>query len=620
MGDFNVRAILSESDRAQFYTAILRDLKALDLMLNEGLIDTASNTIGAEQEICIVNSDCDPSPIATDILERLDHPLFTNELALYNMEFNARPQKLKGSCFNKIEHEILSGLKRAEVLAEQYNSQLFLTGILPSLCFRHLRFEYMTPEERYKVLSREFLKLRGSHFEIFLQGVDDFSASLDSILFEACNTSFQLHLQIDPNEFAEMYNWAQMISGPVLSACTNAPFLFGKELWAENRIALFKQSLDTRNDKNHSRTILPRVYFGKQWLTQPLSSLWKEQVVRFPLLLSSDIPEDPIRQLQRGQIPNLRAIRLHNGTTYTWNRLCYGVHNNVAHVRIECRYLPAGPSVHDEIANFAFWIGLMKGMPQHSKGFWRNTTFKIAKNNFIKAARGGLHSVFHWFGKDYSAQNLILDHLLPLATQGLQRMNVSTSDIDLYLSTIEARVLSGQTGSMWHIQNHRALSQKYTPAISNKIIIQESLQYQKNNTPIHQWNQIQIASHNNVLKNRSHPLRIEEIMITDVISIKDNLSVAVAQKIMQWKSFNHLPVQNLQGQLVGMISTASFPAQPDGLLLVRDIMTTDVVCAAPHTTLKEAQDILDKHRINSIPVIEDGKLVGIVSSKDLTEI
>jgi hypothetical protein len=51
--------------------------------------------------------------------------------------------------------------------------------------------------------------------------------SLGSILFEACNTSFQLYLQIAPDEFVNKYNWAQMILGPVLSACVNLPILFG---------------------------------------------------------------------------------------------------------------------------------------------------------------------------------------------------------------------------------------------------------------------------------------------------------------------------------------------------------------------------------------------------------
>ena len=61
------------------------------------------------------------------------------------------------------------------------------------------------------------------------------------------NTSFQMHLQIKPDDFVQSYNWAQAISGPLLGVSSNSPLLLGRELWSETRIALFQQSIDTRN-------------------------------------------------------------------------------------------------------------------------------------------------------------------------------------------------------------------------------------------------------------------------------------------------------------------------------------------------------------------------------------
>jgi len=55
--------------------------------------------------------------------------------------------------------------------------------------------------------------------------------------------------------------------------------------------------------------------------------------------------EDPFRLLARGETPLLSALRMHNGTVWRWNRACYGVADGIAHLRIENRALPSGPTV-----------------------------------------------------------------------------------------------------------------------------------------------------------------------------------------------------------------------------------------------------------------------------------
>ena len=274
MGDFKIKPIRNQETRNTVYQNILRDLEAFKLMLKEGMIESRGDRIGAEQEICIVDKLGNPTPSALKILKDLDQKEYTNELALFNLEANLDPMKFSGDCFSAMERKLESLIDLGQQSANKQEVNLFLTGILPSINYRHLQFSNMTPEPRYQELSQELLRLRGSSFEIYLQGVDDLNSTLDSVLFEACNTSFQMHLQIPPNEFVQKFNWAQMISGPVLAACTNSPFIFGKELWAESRIALFKQSLDIRSQKNYSRTILPRVYFGHNWIRNSPSEIW----------------------------------------------------------------------------------------------------------------------------------------------------------------------------------------------------------------------------------------------------------------------------------------------------------------------------------------------------------
>ena len=164
----------------------------------------------------------------------------------------------------------------------------------------------------------------------------------DSPLLEACNTGFQVHLQVTPEEFVRKYNIAQAITGPVLAAAVGSPFLFGKRLWSETRIALFQQSVDTRTVGDHLRESSPRVTFGNEWLDESILEIFKEDTARYRVMLSSEVTEDVDELMANGTPPKLKALQVHNGTVYRWNRPCYGVANGKAHLRIENRVFPSG--------------------------------------------------------------------------------------------------------------------------------------------------------------------------------------------------------------------------------------------------------------------------------------
>ena len=167
-----------------------------------------------------------------------------------------------------------------------------------------------------------------------IKGVDELIINHKSILFEACNTSFQVHLQIPMDEMVDKYNWAQAIAGPVLSISANSPLLLGRELWSETRIALFQQSVDLRNRSYLLREQKPRVSFGSNWIKDSVIELYQDDIVRYTPLLTTDFKEDAVAKLNRGEIPKLEAIGVHNGTIYRWNRLCYGQTNGIPHLRI----------------------------------------------------------------------------------------------------------------------------------------------------------------------------------------------------------------------------------------------------------------------------------------------
>ncbi|MBT8376802.1 MAG: CBS domain-containing protein, partial [Bacteroidia bacterium] len=232
MGHLNVTKLVHSKDKAQYISHLIDDLNALDKMLEDDLIEKTPIRIGAEQEFCLVNDDFLPTNNSLDVLETIGDEHFTTEIGRYNLEINSDPLELKTDCFSQLHKNLLQLLAKARKGAEKHHTKVVLTGILPTLSLKHISESYMTDMPRYKILNEALKASRKQDFSIHIKGVDEINLLHDSVMLEACNTSFQTHLQINPDEFIERFNWAQAIAGPVLSMCTNSPVLFGKELWA----------------------------------------------------------------------------------------------------------------------------------------------------------------------------------------------------------------------------------------------------------------------------------------------------------------------------------------------------------------------------------------------------
>ena len=102
--------------------------------------------------------------------------------------------------------------------------------------------------------------------------------------------------------------------------------------------------MDTRQSSHHLREQSARVTFGNSWL-ENITDIYKEDIVKYRVLLSNSESEDPWKVLNGGGIPKLHALGVHNSTVYRWNRPCFGVTEGIPHMRIENRALPSGPTV-----------------------------------------------------------------------------------------------------------------------------------------------------------------------------------------------------------------------------------------------------------------------------------
>ncbi|HMB62035.1 MAG TPA: CBS domain-containing protein [Eudoraea sp.] len=616
MGEQVVKRLTKSSDRSIYIRQLLRDIDALEKMLEQDLFQKKPVRIGVEQEFCLVNEQWEPSNSATEILKALDDPRFTSELTLYNLEINLDPLPLTGPCFSEMHGQLNSLLEKADVTAAKYKVRVLLTGILPTLRPPYLSMQYMTPMKRYKILNDAIKAIRKKDIELHIRGVDEINLHHDSIMYEGCNTSFQAHLQIDPDDFRDTYNWAQAIAGPILSICANSPMLMGRELWEETRIALFTQSVDTRASTFLLNEREPRVGFGNAWATGSAADFFKDSIIRFRSLMSADFESDSTSELEGGSIPKLKALALHNGTVYKWNRLCYGVTDGTPHLRLENRYLPSGPSTKDEIANLMFWVGVMRGRPREFDSLHKKMDFKDAKSNFFNAARYGMAAQFYWDNRLISSQELLLDHLLPMAYRGLYSTNVEPKDAEHYLSVIENRIRT-QNGSRWIVNGYRKLRADHKVPDALKILTATMYQRQQKGYTVDAW---QLPRGDEI--KLPVPLRtVGDSMNTRTITAQESDSAELVLKMMQWNNIHHLPILNDHLNLSGLLTWTDvehYMEDPDRMATgIRAIMRKELITATSDMLLEEAKKLMEANRIRCLPVVSDQKLVGILTSKDI---
>lgn len=616
-----------EAESHAFMKALLADVRALERMLEHPtLFETVPRRIGAEQEMFLIDANMRPALVAMEALSAADDERLTTELGLFNLEANASAVVFTGSCLSQMHAELKVLVDRADRAARTRGARVLLCGILPTLEHSDLTLETMTPLPRYRALNEVLLSIRGGDaFRIAIRGDDEIELTHDNVMLEACNTSFQLHFQVAPNEFAKLYNVAQLVTAPVLAAAVNSPLLFESRLWHETRVALFLSAIDDRSATRSARTLKPRVTFGDRWVERSALEIFREQVARFRVMLAMPTEEDPMQAVERGIAPSLDALCLHNGTVYRWNRAVYGTRDGVAHLRIENRALPAGPTLLDEMANAAFFFGLMSGVTAQIGDPRTRMPFEHAKANFFAAARHGLEARLTWLdGETIPAAELIRTRLLPLAREGLVRASIDPADVDRYLGVLEARVAGGRTGARWILDAFEALGPKASPAERTHRIVRSTLEAQDEGRPVHEW---PVPEPGPMRLHRANELgRVGELMSKDLFTVRPDDLVDLAAAVMEWEHIRHVPVEDEEGRLVGLVTHRDLlrlvaAGERRAPVAVREIMRADLTTVSPQTTTLQALKTMHDAGTGCLPVVEgDNKLVGLVTETDFIEV
>lgn len=621
MGDKKVSMEIDHEGMRAFTKAVLNDLQALEEMIDGGQMEEGVLRIGAEQEMFLVDSALRPAPLVLEVLEHAMDNRLTTEIGRFNLEANLTPLDFSGGCLRTLENELNDVIGVVKQSAMTLGADVVLCGILPTIQPSDLVESNLTPNPRYLELNRVLTALHGDERLIHIKGLDELRLHLKDTFIEFSNTSFQVHLQVGMREFVKNYNWAQAVTAPVLAAAVNSPLLLGHRLWQETRLALFQHAVDERSPTLHARNRPARVTFGRDWVRGSILDVFHEDVARFRVILTREAEENAMEMLEAGEIPQLNAWRMHNSTIWRWNRACYGVMNGVPGLRIEARFLPAGPTVADEIANAAFFLGLMMALPAEFGDVAGKMSFDDCKTSFFSAARFGLKSQIVWLdGKSWPAPRLILEQLLPRARTGLEMVGVDAKDIERYLGIIRERVEQEKTGSQWMIDSLAGMDPRAKQNVRMRTLTASMKANQEKGEPLHTWPLSEVPERSDWIDNYR---TVEAFMTTDLFTVRPEDVIDLAANVMHWRHVRHVPVEDDEGKLIGIVShrdllelLALGKTNGKSEIVVRDVMKQDLTTVSPETSTLDALFLMREKCIGCLPVVKKDKLVGLITAHD----
>jgi CBS domain-containing protein len=212
-----------------------------------------------------------------------------------------------------------------------------------------------------------------------------------------------------------------------------------------------------------------------------------------------------------------------------------------------------------------------------------------------------------------------------MSRDGLASHGIDVEDIDRYLSVIEQRVSRGRTGSQWMVQSLTGMQGRGNLSERLSALTAALVARQKDGQPVGEWEPARLEEAGVW---RDNFLTVEQFMTTDLFTVSEDESLDLVANLMEWNQVRHIPVEDHVHRLIGLVSyRCLIKLMAKGMLTngerpiaVSDIMKRDLVTVAPDLATLEAIELMRKHRISCLPVVQGDRLVGILTERDLMDL
>jgi CBS domain-containing protein len=213
-----------------------------------------------------------------------------------------------------------------------------------------------------------------------------------------------------------------------------------------------------------------------------------------------------------------------------------------------------------------------------------------------------------------------------MARHGLENAKLDGGDIDRYLGIIAERCKRGRTGARWVLDSLAAMGEKGTKDQRMAALVRATQVRQEAGEPVHTW---ELADTGEFEGWKESYVQVGQFMTTDLFTVHPEDVVDLAASLMDWRHIRHVPVEDNEGRLVGLVSHRmllrlvgqGMRGTDHTPVAVKDIMRTNPITVTPSTPTLEAIDLMRRHRVGSLPVIEESnRLVGIITERDLIRV
>ncbi|MDX1579711.1 MAG: CBS domain-containing protein, partial [Gemmatimonadota bacterium] len=181
------------------------------------------------------------------------------------------------------------------------------------------------------------------------------------------------------------------------------------------------------------------------------------------------------------------------------------------------------------------------------------------------------------------------------------------------------------TGARWALLSLADMGQKGTREERLAALVAATYERQSENRPVSEWDLARLDEGGGM---RSSYLRLEQYMTTDLLTVDPDESVELVANLMDWHRIHHIPVENSDHRLVGLVShrpllrflASEASDRTDGPIPVSRVLETELITGTPEMTTLEAIELMRHHRISSLPVVQGERLVGIITEHDFMRI
>jgi CBS domain-containing protein len=197
-------------------------------------------------------------------------------------------------------------------------------------------------------------------------------------------------------------------------------------------------------------------------------------------------------------------------------------------------------------------------------------------------------------------------------------------DIDRYMGIVEERIRRGRTGARWVLDSLAAFGDQGREEERYRAMTSAMAERQATGEPVHTWD---LARFEEVGDWRQSFRTVDQIMTKDMRTVHPEDVVDLAASLMDWEKVRWLPVEDDEGHLVGLVTHRTMLRlltagrwKMGTPLAIHEVMHREPVTISPDMSTLDAIAVMGQKKVGCLPVVHEGKLVGMVTERDFIEI